>query len=81
MRGYFEYCRGIIFGRPLYVREDYEMKYYNAIKEALGNLNIPIIYDADIGHIPPQMSIVNGGILEVSYKNEEKGGYIKNIFR
>lgn len=50
------------------VREDYKMKYFDAIKQVLGDLDIPIIYDADIGHVPPQMPIVNGGILEV--KNE-----------
>jgi len=30
------------------------------MKQGLGGLNIPIFYDADIGHIPPQMQIVNG---------------------
>lgn len=64
--GYFKYCKGILFGRPLFVKEDYDMKYYEAIKNAIGSLDIPIVYDADIGHVAPQMPIVNGGILEVN---------------
>ena len=79
--GYFEYCKGILFGRPLFVREDYDMKYFEAISKALESLNIPIIYDADIGHVAPQMPIVNGGILEVNC-NIKNGGKVtvKNIF-
>ena len=79
MRGYFKYCKGILFGRPLIVREDYEMKYFDAIKQALGDLDIPIIYDTDIGHVPPQMPIVNGGILEV--KNKDGKFFVKTNFK
>lgn len=76
--GYFENCRGIIFGRPLFVREDYGVKFYEAVLGALKDLNIPIIYDVDIGHVAPQMSVVNGAIIDVVY---EKGkGKIKTIF-
>ena len=67
--GYFEYCKGIVFGRPFIIKEDYEISFEKSVKDALGKLNIPIIYDADIGHIPPQMPIVNGAILEVSCEN------------
>lgn len=67
--GYFENCNGIIFGRPLYIREDYNMKFSDAIKESIGKLNIPIILDADIGHVPPQMPIINGSIINVKCEN------------
>ena len=30
---------------------------------------MPILYDADIGHVSPQLAIVNGGILEISYSD------------
>lgn len=70
--GYFDNCKGILFGRPLFIREDYGIKFHEAVLEALKNLNIPIIYDADIGHIAPQMSIVNGGILDVNYERRKR---------
>ena len=76
--GYFENCKGIIFGRPFIIREDYEMSFEDVIKDALNNLNIPIICDADVGHIPPQMPIVNGAILKVECENGK--GIIKNFF-
>ncbi len=77
--GYFEHCKGILFGRPCYVRKDYEMSFAQAIKEAIGDLQVPFILDADIGHIPPQMPIVNGAILEVTCEKGE--GEIKTFLR
>lgn len=67
--GYFEYCNGIIFGRPLFIREDYETTFNDAVKIALEDLKIPVICDADIGHVSPQMAIVNGAILKITSEN------------
>ncbi|MBR2290049.1 MAG: LD-carboxypeptidase, partial [Clostridia bacterium] len=75
--GLFENCKGIIFGRPLTVREDYEISYKDAIEEAIGDLQIPVILDADIGHLAPQIPVVTGAILEVTSKGGK--GTIKNI--
>ena len=67
--GYFNHCNGIIFGRPLCIREDYETTFNDAVKIALKDLNIPVICDADIGHVSPQMAIVNGAILKITSEN------------
>ena len=66
--GYFEHCSGIIFGRPLFLREDYEITFEEAVMDALKDLKIPIICGADIGHVPPQLAIVNGAILKITSK-------------
>jgi len=75
--GYFENVSGIIFGRPLFFREDYGISFQEAVKEIIGDLRIPIICDADIGHVAPQMAIVNGGIMKIISENGK--GEIKNI--
>ena len=67
--GYFENCNGIIFGRSLFIRNDYEIDFYESVKDVLGSLEIPIICDADIGHRAPQMAIVNGAILKITSEN------------
>lgn len=77
--GYFEYCRGIIFGRPLFIRNDYDISFNEAVKDALGELNIPVICDADIGHVSPQLAMVNGGILKITSENGK--GTVETIFR
>lgn len=75
--GYFKYCTGIVFGRPLFIREDYETNFNDTVKEALQELEIPIICDADIGHVKPQLAIVNGAILEITSQNGK--GTVKTI--
>lgn len=77
--GLFENCNGIVFGRPLMVREDYGISYKDSIIDALGTLNIPIIINADIGHLAPQIPIVTGGIIEV-YSSNGKGRIKNNYF-
>ena len=74
----FENCNGIIFGRPLFIREEYEISFGEAVKDALKGLNIPVILDADIGHKAPQMAIVNGGFSKI-YSSKGKGN-IRNYF-
>ena len=67
--GYFEHCKGIIFGRALNIREDLKICLEEIIEKSIGNLNIPIILDADIGHVMPQLAIVNGAIINVISEN------------
>lgn len=68
--GYFEYTKGIIFGRcgndNSYL--DYDME--ECLKDSVvSKLNVPIIYDADISHKGPSMSIINGSIATVNFAN------------
>ena len=59
--GYFDYCKGILVGRSLILREDYDIDLSKAFKQGLDGLDIPVIYDMDIGHVSPQLPIIIGG--------------------
>jgi len=37
----------------------------DALVHALGDLSVPVLYDVDLGHIPPQLAIVNGALATV----------------
>ena len=65
--GWFKYCNGIIFGRPDGYQDKGDFALVDALQQGLGRLNLPVLYDTDIGHIPPQMQIVNGAIGTVDY--------------
>lgn len=67
--GYFKNCSGIIFGRPFIMREDYGISVNQAILDVIGDLDIHIITEADIGHIPPQLAMVNGAIVKITSKD------------
>ena len=68
--GWFEGASGFIFGRPLFYRaEDHKgnplPSYQDVVLERLGDLGVPIILDADIGHKGPQMVMINGMVAKV----------------
>lgn len=67
--GYFKNCKGIIFGRSLMMREDYNVDEEQAILDAIGDLGLPIITGVDIGHVPPQLAITQGAILKITSEN------------
>ena len=68
--GYFKYTKGIVFGRNgLETSFNYETM-ADALKDSvISKLNIPIIYDADISHKGPSITIINGAIAEITCKD------------
>ena len=68
---YFKYAKAVVFGRFGMETPDDD---YQSVKECLEgsilkDLNIPIIYDADISHKDPCMTIINGAIGEIEVKD------------
>ena len=68
--GYFKHTKGIVFGR----NGEEKSYFYETMEEALkdsviSKLNIPIIYDADISHKGPSITIINGAIAEITCKD------------
>ena len=68
--GYFKYSKGIIFGRFGINTTCYEYDVKSCLQDsAIANLNIPIIYDADISHKGPCLTIINGSIATINVQN------------
>lgn len=66
--GWFDDCSGILFGRSAanHPTEGYTAdKMYRDLETELG---MPIIYDIDCGHMPPQITFVNGAYAEIEYQ-------------
>ena len=78
LAGWFDNCSGILFGRsdankPI---EDYTAEdVYGELNE---ELQIPIIYDIDCGHVPPQITFINGAYAEV--ETGDGKGMVKQFF-
>lgn len=70
--GYFKYTKGIVFGRSGIEKSYYNISFKEAVYTSLEELNVPIIINADIGHKPPQMTIINGAIAKIT-SSEGKG--------
>ncbi len=67
--GWFKYVKGFIFGRPCFYKSFSELSYIDAVKSSLSEFNVPIIFDADIGHREPQWTMINGAKARMHYKN------------
>lgn len=67
--GWFDHIAGILIGRsagPEAINVN-QHNYLDALRTSLKHLQVPIIYDVDIGHIPPQLSLVNGAMAVVTF--------------
>ena len=64
--GWFENVRGFVFGRPLFYEGD---DYKDAVLYAIGDLDVPVVFDADVGHKAPRMTFVNGAYAEFSVRD------------
>ena len=67
--GWFKYASGFVFGRPLIFDSWTNTGFDEVVDMILGDLEIPIILDADIGHKGPQFVIINGAVGEFTSKN------------
>lgn len=69
--GWFKDCNGILFGRPEGYSDVVDFTFVKALEKLTEDMNIPVIYDVDIGHIPPQLTLINGAYAEVSLKDNQ----------
>lgn len=74
--GWFENAKAIIIGRPANKEKLFGIDYKRANYSELKSLNIPVLIDADFGHLSPMFPIINGGYAQVSYKKDLNIKYI-----
>lgn len=67
--GWFKYCKGILMGRTANCSDVFDYTYTDALKDAFSDLNVPVIYDVDIGHCSPTFTIINGSIVKINSSN------------
>ncbi|KXH87234.1 S66 peptidase family protein [Sporosarcina sp. HYO08] len=67
--GWFDHASGIIFGRTAAGEAKEGFTDIDAMERLAELTGIPIVYDADIGHVPPQMTFVNGAYGKATVKN------------
>lgn len=77
--GWFKYAKGFIIGRPKDTFEVEGIDYKQANYEHLKDLNVPVIIDADFGHVKPTACILNGAYAKVTLKNNK--GKIEYILK
>lgn len=66
--GWFTNTKGFLIGRTYYQEKFDDFEYVDMLHKIFDDLEVPVIYDVDIGHVMPQWTIVNGSYAEFEYK-------------
>jgi muramoyltetrapeptide carboxypeptidase LdcA involved in peptidoglycan recycling len=66
---WFDGLSGLLVGRSAGPVPDSpnSLSYTEALTAALGDLPYPVLYDVDIGHQPPQFTLINGAVAHVQF--------------
>ena len=73
MLGWFDTAAGFLIGRPLaaYEQDMLGVNQYNAVTDVISDLGVPVIMDADIGHVAPMMPLIIGSEARVTADGNE----------
>lgn len=75
--GWFRNAKGFMFGRSLKIDDTFfSIDMHSAIYEVLRDLNVPIILDADFGHLKPQIPVISGSYAIINAKDNIEIEYI-----
>ncbi len=64
--GWFDHTSAVLIGRTG-AKQIEDLSQRGALRDALSDLKIPIFYDVDVGHLPPQMLLVNGALANLKF--------------
>ncbi|NLG03157.1 MAG: LD-carboxypeptidase, partial [Clostridia bacterium] len=65
--GWFSHVKGFLIGRPLHYNEPmFGLDQYEAVMGVLRKYRVPVIMDADLGHLPPMMPLICGAKAHVT---------------
>ncbi len=67
--GWFKYTKLILIGKVKYPNTFTELTYEEMIKKALDEYDV--IYNYDVGHVKPSMTMINGFKVRVKYDKDE----------
>ncbi len=70
--GWFEHTKGFLIGRPMnFGQEMMGLDAYSAILEVAGKKGVPVIMDADLGHLAPMMPVMVGSLATVNVEGND----------
>ena len=75
--GWFDSAKAVIVGRTLFESMHTSMDYEEAIRTAFPK--IPVIWEADIGHTIPHMTMINGALADLTFDGASGSGTIRHL--
>ena len=71
LAGWFDNARAILVGRT-HAPNHPQMTQREAVIDALGRLDVPIVFDMEIGHVPPHLPLVNGALATLTVNENSR---------
>lgn len=71
LAGWFEHARAILIGRTN-APNNPKLTQREAVLDALERLDLPIIFDLEIGHVPPHLPLVNGAMATLTFDGDTR---------
>ena len=69
--GLFDNAKAVIFGRPCMPGDATDIDYLEQLERVFADIDVPIIWGADIGHTKPSFTLINGAIGHLRYEDGE----------
>lgn len=64
LAGWFDRASAVLVGRTA-APDHPDLTQRGAVRDALGRLDLPVVWDLEIGHVPPHLPLVNGALAHV----------------
>lgn len=71
LAGWFDHANAILVGRTS-APPSGDFTQRDAVLDALGGLDLPIVLDVECGHVPPYLPLVNGALAHVTVAGQER---------
>ena len=65
--GLFRYARAVVFGRTCFMKDATDMDYLEQLERVFGDMDVPVIWNADIGHTRPSFTLINGSVGHLTF--------------
>ena len=65
--GLFREARAVIFGRTCFTKDATDIDYLEQLERVFGDMDVPLIWTADIGHTRPSFTLIHGAIGHLSF--------------
>ena len=67
--GMFDHARAVVFGRTCFTGDASDGDYLEQLERVFGGMDVPVIWNADIGHTRPSFTLVNGAIGHLEFED------------
>ena len=71
LAGWFDRAAAVLVGRTN-APDHEDLTQREAVLDALGRLDVPIVWDLEIGHVPPHLPLINGALARVVVDGETR---------